>query len=621
MKKVALLYIFLSAQIFGQNISLFNPQINYDLVGGFYDIDSIRELSINFYNPNYHSTLVNSFFFNSSLRIPATVELNGAVFDSVGVRYKGNSTFCIPNDNGVPKVPYNLDMNYWVSGQKLMNYKKVKLANGYLDATFAREHLASEIYQNYLPSPEVNLTKLNVQGNYLGLYVNTESINKQFLEKHFGEKDGVLFKCDNADVFCGDNSGNNATEPNLSWMGTDSLSYYDTYTIKSDYGWEQLLDLIYTLNYNTSEIDSILNVDRVLWAFAVNTVIANFDTYNGYYVHNYYLYQSEDGLFQMIPWDLSESFFNALLGWDLYYQPTDPNPFHFDPYFGDNPMIGRPLTAKLLNNPYNRKRYTAHIRTVMNELDTTSLRNQKNYLQSMSYSSALSDIYKLFSISDFTFNTENHLGFSTWGGYGFAGIMPTVRERLNFLTSHPEINQSPPIIGSVEIIDTVLTVDIQNVSSANLMATQSIYASKFKSFELNDNGLNGDLIPQDGIFSCTFPYLNSQDNVKFYIEAQNTNAMSLSPQRAQYEYYIYEKATPIIDNEDYVLIYPNPGLSQITIENNFVEPTAYTIYSSLGQIVNSGIINSSLYSINLSGMASNFYFLKIGATVYKFIKN
>ena len=126
MKKVALFYIFLSAQIFGQNISLFNPQINYDLVGGFYDIDSIRELSINFYNPNYHSTLVNSFFFNSSLRIPATVELNGAVFDSVGVRYKGNSTFCIPNDNGVPKVPYNLDMNYWVSGQKLMNYKKVK---------------------------------------------------------------------------------------------------------------------------------------------------------------------------------------------------------------------------------------------------------------------------------------------------------------------------------------------------------------------------------------------------------------------------------------------------------------------------------------------------------------
>ena len=54
-----------------------------------------------------------------------------------------------------------------------------------------------------MPSPEVNLLKVKVQGNYLGLYVNTESINKQFMEKHFGEKDGVLFKCDPAQVFCG----------------------------------------------------------------------------------------------------------------------------------------------------------------------------------------------------------------------------------------------------------------------------------------------------------------------------------------------------------------------------------------------------------------------------------
>jgi lipopolysaccharide/colanic/teichoic acid biosynthesis glycosyltransferase len=62
-----------------------------------------------------------------------------------------------------------------------------------MDATFAREYTSSEIYQNYLPTAEVNLLKLNVQGNYLGLFVNTESINKQFLEKHFNEKNGVLF--------------------------------------------------------------------------------------------------------------------------------------------------------------------------------------------------------------------------------------------------------------------------------------------------------------------------------------------------------------------------------------------------------------------------------------------
>ena len=59
----------------------------------------------------------------------------------------------------------------------------MKLANAWMDATFAKEYIASKIYKKYLPTVEVNLTRLHVQGNYLGMYVNTESINKQFLKK------------------------------------------------------------------------------------------------------------------------------------------------------------------------------------------------------------------------------------------------------------------------------------------------------------------------------------------------------------------------------------------------------------------------------------------------------
>ena len=75
-------------------------------------------------------------------------------------------------------MPYNLDMNYWF-GQQLMGYNKLKLANAWMDATFQKEYIASKIYK-IPPHSRVNLMKLNVQGNYLGMYVNTESINKQF---------------------------------------------------------------------------------------------------------------------------------------------------------------------------------------------------------------------------------------------------------------------------------------------------------------------------------------------------------------------------------------------------------------------------------------------------------
>ena len=295
---------------------LYNPQQFYESPGGLFDEDSIREIYLDFYDPNYHNYLVNAWYYNPDERIPAILTMNGVEYDSVGVRYKGNSTFCLPNDNSNPKVPYNIDMNYFISGQNLLGYKKLKLANAWMDPTFVKQIASSNVYRKYLPTGESNLVKLYVQGNYLGLYVNDESINKQFLKKHFDEKSGPLFKCDNIDRFCDTANAPSAMPPNLYYMGDDTTLYYDSYDMKSDYGWEELVNLIKVINIDFQNIDSVLNIDRTLWAFAVNQVISNLDCYNTYYIHNYYLYQTKDGLFQMIPWDLDNSFVGAIMGWD-----------------------------------------------------------------------------------------------------------------------------------------------------------------------------------------------------------------------------------------------------------------------------------------------------------------
>ena len=133
--------------VHAQNISTYNPQLLYDGAGSLYDAELLREMHVTFEDANYHQTLVDAFFNNPSLRIPATVELDGVVLDSVGTRYKGNSTFCLPNDEGSVKVPYNLDFNYWISGQDLLGYNKVKLANAWLDPTYCKEYAASRIYR------------------------------------------------------------------------------------------------------------------------------------------------------------------------------------------------------------------------------------------------------------------------------------------------------------------------------------------------------------------------------------------------------------------------------------------------------------------------------------------
>ena len=593
---------------------LYNPQTLYDSPGGLYDQGTIREMNIQFYDANYHSTLVNSFFNYPSYRIPAVVSIDGISYDSVGVRYKGNSTFCLPNDDGNPKVPYNLDANYWISGQKIADYKKLKFANAWMDPTFAKEITATNIYQKYMPSPEVSLLKVKVQGNYLGLYVNTESINKQFMEKHFGEKDGVLFKCDPAQVFCG--STNPGGNPDLKWLGSDSTSYYNSYALKSESGWEELMDLIYTLNFSYEDLGEVLNIDRVLWNFAVNTAILNLDTYNGYYVHNYYLYKTEDGLFQMIPWDFDNAFVGAILGFD-YWSPEVV--YNYDSYGSQYDPNSRPLFQKLMADPLRKKQFDAHLRTVFSEslLDTSSIRNEIADLHDQALIPANQDFNKAFPMTYFYSNVEEPF----WAGWGFAGIMSTIVERNNYLMGLPAITNTPPSLSSVSLNNGIVTVIAGNTNEVELMVTTSPHNSRFVPFPMYDDGTNGDDIAGDGIFSAALPYYSTGQAVKYYIRAQNNNSMRLSPERAEYEFYIYDPNASVMDAESISYnVYPNPSKDIINITSSSNLSLNCVVYNLSGQKLMEKQSAGSSTSLDLSAFDSGMYILKINDQIKKIVK-
>ena len=94
-------------------------------------------------------------------------------------------------------------------------------------------------------------------------------------------------------MFCDENGdGTEGGIPNLRYLGPDT-ALITTTTIKSDNGWAELLNLIETLQFNPDQLDEVLNIDRVLWAMAANTVVSNLDTYNGYCI--LLLYLDEEG--------------------------------------------------------------------------------------------------------------------------------------------------------------------------------------------------------------------------------------------------------------------------------------------------------------------------------------
>ncbi len=527
--------------------SLYNPNINYDPKGGLFDVDSLRSIDIQFYNPNYHQVLVQNWEANNGERLPARIDLsNGTSLDSVGIRYKGNSTFAFANDNNNRKLPWNIDINDIVKGQRLMDYPKLKLANGYFDPTFCREVSAYKVYNEYMPSSEANFLRVNVDGQYLGLYLNTESVDRNFLDKHFGESDGVFFKCDPIQQF---GQQGEMGDSDLRYLGPDTTDYYSHYSLKSDYGWDQMVKLTDIINNDPDRLDSIMNVDRALWAFAVNNVIANFDTYNGLFRHNYYLYQTKDSLFQMIPWDLSESYVSLFLGFvfdgnDLY---------EYDPYEGYG-SVGTPLVNALTRNPQSLrgKIYTAHLRTIVEEqLETEYIANNVSQFQELIRNSVAQDNNKLFTLGQFTSNvtTDIIIPFA----FSSAAILPTIERRRNFLNAHPELLHEAPEITEIDISInnnmSFVSVEVSGANKVELMVSNNGFQSKFQSFEMYDDGTNGDENSGDGIYTLAMPYQTSAQPLAYYIRAHTDQAISLLPERAEYQYFIFQGNGDLVINE------------------------------------------------------------------------
>ena len=92
----------------------------------FYDVDSVRTLQLVFAQSNWDQILDSLYLAGFEERLLGTLYIDGVQYDSVGVRYKGNSTF---NPNQV-KNPFNIKLDYIKDDQLIQGYGTLKLANG-----------------------------------------------------------------------------------------------------------------------------------------------------------------------------------------------------------------------------------------------------------------------------------------------------------------------------------------------------------------------------------------------------------------------------------------------------------------------------------------------------------
>ncbi|MCB0509984.1 MAG: CotH kinase family protein, partial [Bacteroidetes bacterium] len=427
MKRAFLLILLIALGIvsFGQNL---------------YDNEIVRNIEITFTQSNWDQILDTYYANGNDERLIATVVINGESFDSVGVKYKGNSTY---NPNNV-KNPFNIKLDEFIK-QDYQGYTTLKLSTGDKDPSFVREVLGYEIARKYMDAPQANYTKIYINGNYHGLYDNVESVNGDFQEKYlYANRDETRVKCNPANVMNGGSS--------LEYLGANESSYYNYYELDSDSGWLDLINLCNIVDNAPSLIESYLDIDRAIWMLAYNNVLVNLDSYTGPFKQNYYLIMAKNNNMTPVIWDLNQNFGSFSM---INQGPGTNNLGEMSLTLRENDASW-PLLKLILDDPTYKRMYLAHCKTIFEEnIENNLYYSRAQELQSSFASDLQNDNNAIFSYSQAQTNLTTSVSSGGGPNGSIIGIKALFDARTTYLNITSEFQASAPSISNINYPESV----------------------------------------------------------------------------------------------------------------------------------------------------------------------
>ena len=278
--------------------------------------------------------------------VQATVSHEGRAWPAVGMRFKGNSSLSQAWSQGMEKLPFRLHFDYWeddvpsTEDQRFYGFKELKFGNGFNDDSLVRDKLMSDLlYDAGVPVARSSFAEIWVDSGsgpeLWGLYTMYEDTCGELLDSWFGDDDGSCYKAD----------GTSAD------LQTFTASAFEDKTNDSDAA--DVEAFISVLNEGSgpawrAELEEHFDVQGFLWAFAINNLAGNWDTY-GQMTHNYYLYADPaQNRLVWVPWDFG-------LAWSAANVRT-PNSLMMDEAGEEWPLIRR-----LLDDSVYRAEYEANL--------------------------------------------------------------------------------------------------------------------------------------------------------------------------------------------------------------------------------------------------------------------
>ncbi|MFO0552808.1 MAG: CotH kinase family protein [Polyangiaceae bacterium] len=129
----------------------------------------------------------------------AKLTFEGQTFDGIGVKIKGG---CGSARDLYHKTAFKINLSWddpavpgCPADRRLFGLKHLTLNNGVEDRSATHERLAYRLFRELgVPAPRIAHARVFVNGELYGLYQNVETVDRRFLDRWFGSKEGMLYE-------------------------------------------------------------------------------------------------------------------------------------------------------------------------------------------------------------------------------------------------------------------------------------------------------------------------------------------------------------------------------------------------------------------------------------------
>lgn len=266
----------------------------------FWDSTTVHDIAV-VVDPEDYDALIAAYIADGEKQwTEATVTIDGAVFENVGLKLKGNSSvFGVTADTDPATVPWLIRLDKFVDGQSFAGETDLVIRSNNTE-TALNEAVSLDLLELAgLATEQAVASRFSVNGGAAELRLVVQLPNDQWQLEQFGN-DGLVYKAEAGGDY--------------SYRGDDAASYDEIFDQEvGDDDLEPLTEFLKFINEAddvtfAGSLADYLDVEEFATYLAFQDLVDNYDDISGPGNNSYLQYNEQTGLMTVASWDMNLTF-------------------------------------------------------------------------------------------------------------------------------------------------------------------------------------------------------------------------------------------------------------------------------------------------------------------------